>query len=196
MENSSIDMSNINYTKHWHLEEEQATSPGMVLLFLFCFILVILVGCPMLISIVHFEHFGGDPQKRRLSNMILTNVCIFAALYSITFYILLALRIIFGPLYHIIANIGFGAVLLTGGGLAISIIFGLFLKNLDMIKPQFALSLNDDFAYFCLTLLTILFEIVFAAFFCMKMHEIPFYYPFIGESSHIHFEISFIGPSR
>ena len=196
IENSSIDMSNNNFTKHWHLEDEQATSTGMVVLFLLCFILNVLVGCPIFISIVHFEHFGGDPQKRRLSNMILTNICIFAALNIIVIYLLLTLRIIFGPLYHMVVNIGLGAIIFTGGGLAISMMFGLFLRNLEMIKPQFALSLNDNFAYFCLTSVTILFDIVFTAFFCLKMHEIPYYYPFIGESSHIHFEISHINPSR
>ena len=191
-----MNASNLNFTKHWHLEDEQATSPFMAVFFFLNFILVIFVGCPLYLFIVHFEHFGNDPQKRRLSNMILTNICIFTIINLVLWYILLFLRIIFGPLHHILFNILDSIILFMIVGFDISLIFGIALKNLEMIKPNFALSFNDDFGYFLLTSVTILFDILGTAYFCLKMHEIPYYYPFIGESSHIHFEIATINPVR
>ena len=184
-----LNVSNQNFTKHWHLEEEQGTSPGMIVLFIVSFTLVILVGCPLLLSIVHFEHFGNDPQKRRLSNMILTNLCIFTIFQNIFMYICLTFRIIFGPLYHFIVNIIFCAILTMAGGQIASLMFGLILKNLEILKPNFILSLNDYYGYFLLNSATLLFDIPYTLYFSLKMDEIPYYYPMIGESSHIHFEL-------
>ena len=48
-----------------------------------CLTLVVFVGCPLHWGIVHYEWYGGDPQKRSLVNRIIstaTVVNIFIAL--------------------------------------------------------------------------------------------------------------------
>ena len=199
--NETIDMdflnvTNLNWTKHWHLEEEQAASPAMIALFLVSLILIIFVGCPIFLSIVHFEHFGNDPQKRRLSNMILTNLCIFSVIEIMLWYMLLTLRIIFGPLYHTLVEVWLGITIFMTLGFDISLLIGIALKNLEMIMPKFALSLNDNFGYLLLTAVTIMFEIFATAYFSFTLDQNPYYHPFIGETSHIHFEIPHVNPVR
>ena len=193
---SSSSLSSDNFTRHWHLEDDQITSWGMTFLYIICFIIVIFVGCPLSLSIVHFEHFGGDPQKRRLSNMILTNICIFMIFHVTIWYFMLGLRVIFGPLYHTLAAILFSIHTFTLLCLDLSGIFGIVLKNIEMISPRTVLLFNDDFWYSLLTLITMLVSFVVDILLLMDEEWLPYFYGYVGKSSQIHFTLSIINTQR
>ena len=48
-------------------------------------------------SIVYYENFGHDPQKRNLSNMMLSSFCMVLGTGIIISLVLVSIRIIFGP---------------------------------------------------------------------------------------------------
>ena len=188
--------SNNNFTRHWHLEDDQSASWGMTILYFICFIIVLFVGCPLLLSIVHFEQFGGDPQKRRLSNMILSNICIFLIFHVNVWSLMLGLRVIFGPLYHGLAAILFSIHTFTLFCLDLSNLFGLILKNIEMISPKSALLLNDEFCHKLLTIVTIIISFVVDIMLSMDEDWSSFFYGFTGKSSHIHFTTPMVSVER
>ena len=185
-----------NFTRYWHLEDVQSASWGMTILYFICFIIVMFVGCPLSLSIVHFEHYGGDPQKKRLSNMILSNICIFLIFHVTVWNLMLGLRVIFGPLYHGLAAVLFSIHNFTLLCLDISCTFGLILKNIEMISPKSALLFNDEFCHKLLTLLTMMVSITIDVMLSMDEDWSSFFYGLIGKSSHIHFTAPMVTVER
>ena len=185
-----------NFTRHWHLEDVQSASYPMIILYIICFIIVTFVGYPISLSIVHFEHFGGDPQKRRLSNMILSNICMFLIFHVAVWYLMLGMRVIFGPLYHGLAAVVFSIHTFTLLCLDLSGIFGLIMKNIEMISPKSALLINDEFCYKLLTFVTIMVSIVGDIILSMDEDWSPFFYGYTGKSSQIHFETPILDVQR
>ena len=61
-------------------------APVLVLLILF-----------MNLGIVYYEKFGNDPQKRNLSNMMLSSLCMGLGTANILVVVIGSIRIIFGP---------------------------------------------------------------------------------------------------
>ena len=85
-----------DFQPHYHMDEHQSASAIVVVFYFLNLILVSLVGYPLYFAIIHYEQFGGDPQKRSLQNMIYVNGCISSVFLSLTINITLALRIAFG----------------------------------------------------------------------------------------------------
>ena len=54
-----------NYTRHFDASEEQTASTLVTVLFTIQSLLFFVIGYPILFAIIHFEHFSGDPQKKK-----------------------------------------------------------------------------------------------------------------------------------
>ena len=57
-----------------------------------CTSFVLLYGIPLTVGLVHYEKYGGDPQKRSLANRFVSNVCI-CDMISLIFMVALVINI-------------------------------------------------------------------------------------------------------
>ena len=76
MDECLIETCRVNLTRHWSTEIPASTLRGFDIFYWTCDVLIILLGIPLNIGIIHYEWFGGDPQKRSLSNRMTTSFII------------------------------------------------------------------------------------------------------------------------
>ena len=145
--NDSSSFISCNFARLYSVTDLQKASMALIITYCVSSVFVLFVGCPMYLAIVHYEHFGGDSQKRSLANMILTNICIFVILDMITLYFGIGLRIIFGPMYHWLANLLVGTNILFSSCITLTLLFSIVLKNSQLLKPSLTTSLNDKTLY-------------------------------------------------
>ena len=68
-----IEKCQVNVTQHWS-GEIPIQSLRIFDIFFWTFnALIIIFGIPLNIGIIHYEWYGGDPQKRSLSNRIISS---------------------------------------------------------------------------------------------------------------------------
>ena len=122
--------------------------------------------------------------------MTFSNVCFCMAMIQISVVILLGIRTYFGPLPHILAKIGVGFYIFFLVSFQVSIVSCLLFKNLQLLKPQMRLTLDDEFWYAFVCLVTISVSLVQGAHLVWYGEGISLYYILIGESSLLHFSFS------
>ena len=88
-----------NYaTLEFHILEELVTQPkyevstGMIVLYTFLFVFLELLGNFLLICMVHYEKYGMDPQKRTVTNQLLSSICVMMIFFNV-----IIMPFIFGP---------------------------------------------------------------------------------------------------
>ena len=178
-----------DFQPHYHMDEHQSASAIVVVFYFLNLILVSLVGYPLYFAIIHYEQFGGDPQKRSLQNMIYVNGCISSVFLSLTINITLALRIAFGPMYTSLANILCSLIYSLYFMFIITFLTYICIRNVQLIKPNLAASLNDWFWYIILTCSTLIFGFIQAAiFFHAQYKPAPAFAHFVGDAAWSHFE--------
>ena len=95
-------------------------------------------------SIVYYENFGHDPQKRNLSNMMLSSFCMVLGTGIIISLVLVSIRIIFGPFD---ASNSFAFLLIQKLFLNLNLIclleVGIY-KVLAANFPKVIIGINDD----------------------------------------------------
>ena len=150
--------SNLSHFKnHNHVHEEDlSASMPMITLYIANLILLTLIGCPLYLAIIHYERFGCDPQKRSLLNMIFANQCIFQMVGILTLNLFLGIRILMGPLHLRLADPCLATIIFMSSCVNLSTITLLVFGNLQLLKPQIVSSLNDEFWYIIITLVTLL----------------------------------------
>ena len=77
---------------------EAFDSPTIKALTLIIYFVVILIGCPLHFLVIHYEQFGGDPQKRSIFNQIITYISATEILYALVFEHIFLARVLFGCL--------------------------------------------------------------------------------------------------
>ena len=162
---------------------ESASMP-MITLYVSNMILVTLFGSPLYLAIIHYERFGCDPQKRSLLNMIFANQCIFLMVGMLILNLFLGIRIPLGPFHLWLADTCLAMLIFMSSCINLSIITLLLLGNLQLLKPQIVSSINDEFWYIIITLVTLLISFWPAAHFFhaesdQKWH--PLDYLFTGQ---------------
>ena len=145
--NDSSSFISCNFARLYAVTEVQKASMALIITYCVSLVFVLFVGCPMYLAIVHYEHFGGDSQKRSLANMIFTNICIFVILDMMTLYFGIGLRIIVGPMYHWLSNLLVGTNILFSSTITLTLLFSIVLKNSQLLKPSLATSFNDNVLY-------------------------------------------------
>ena len=73
-------------------------SPTFRVLAFFAYILLIPIGCSLLFLMIHYEHFGGDPQKRSIFNQIIGFLAAIELVTGIVTEHIFIARIVFGCL--------------------------------------------------------------------------------------------------
>ena len=155
--NDSSSFISCNFTRLYDVSDVQKTSIGLVITYCVSLFLVLFIGCPLYLAIVHYEHFGEDSQKRSLANMTFTNICIFVILLLMILYFGIGLRITFGPLYHWLASLLLGTKALFVFCIILTLLFSMVLKNLLLLKPSLSTSFNDKSLYIVVSFGTLAF---------------------------------------
>ena len=73
MDECLIETCRVNLTRNWSREIPFSTLRGFDIFYWTCDALIILLGIPLNIGIIHYEWFGGDSQKRSLSNRMMSS---------------------------------------------------------------------------------------------------------------------------
>ena len=76
MENVSLDEHSINVSS-------PAPSAEMMTLYVFLFLIVEILGNFLLLSMITYEKYGMDPQKRTVTNMLLSSICISFIIHNV-----------------------------------------------------------------------------------------------------------------
>ena len=80
MENVSLDENSINLSI-------PAPSAAMMTFYIFTFLIVEIPGNFLLLSIIIFEKYGLDSQKRTVTNQLLSNICYCHAHFDVPSYL-------------------------------------------------------------------------------------------------------------
>ena len=90
MENVSLDEHSINVSS-------PAPSAAMMTFYIFLFLIVEILGNFLLLSMITYEKYGMDPQKRTVTNQLLTSICISFIIHNV-----IAMPIaLFHDIYHL-----------------------------------------------------------------------------------------------
>ena len=68
-----IEKCQVNVTQHWSGEIPIQSLRIFDIFFWTCDAVIIIFGIPVNIGIIHYEWYGGDPQKRSLSNRMMSS---------------------------------------------------------------------------------------------------------------------------
>ena len=77
MDTCIIEKCQINMTEHWSEKIPAVSLEIFDISYWTCAVLMIIFGIPLNIGIINYEWYGGDPQKRSLSNRMISS-CVIA----------------------------------------------------------------------------------------------------------------------
>ena len=69
-------MENISFDDHTMGVNNPTTAAHMMALYVFLFLIVEIPGNLLLVSMIYYEKYGMDPQKRTVTNKLLTSICV------------------------------------------------------------------------------------------------------------------------
>lgn len=149
----------------WFAEHFSRTE--VTVIYLVCGVLGLLVGPPLYLGVILYESRGEDPLKRTLANRLTSSTCFFCCALS-TLNLVNMYRAAIGPVSHPVA------VLFMIGGRATYIIV-LFLVceilvyKCVCLKRKVALIKHEDFWFFYLNLLNVVFAAAVIGFYLTLM---------------------------
>ena len=90
MENVSLDEHSINVSI-------PAPSAEIMIFYIFLFLIVEIPGNFLLLSMITYEKYGMDPQKRNVTNQLLTSICVSFLIHNVIAMPLAMLHRIYHP---------------------------------------------------------------------------------------------------
>ena len=124
---------------------EVFASPPFKIVAVIVYLLLILVGCVLLFLIIHFEQFGGDPQKRSIFNQMFAYLAATELLTTlVTEHIFLA-RVLFGCLPQGLGTTYWFIVIFRASVYAFLFPITAIYKTVRIFSFRRIAGLNDDF---------------------------------------------------
>ena len=115
-------MENISFDEHSMDVNNHTTPAHMMALYVFLFLIVEIPGNLLLLFVICYEKYGMDPQKRTVTNKLLTSICLIFVLQNVIVMPIL----MFHRIYH--------PVLITRCKKRLNgVVAGLFQKDLESI---------------------------------------------------------------
>ena len=103
----------------------------------------------LLLLIIHFEKYGGNPQKRSLVNQLTSYMCAAAFIVLVTKNMLIPIRVIFGCFHPYFGYTSNSCVLVLVACIVMFCIEILLYKLLEVFAYRLVVDLNEDnCAYF------------------------------------------------
>ena len=69
-------MENVSFDEHSMRVDNPLTPSHMMVLYVFLFLIVEIPGNLLLLSMIYYEKYGMDSQKRTVTNKLLTSICV------------------------------------------------------------------------------------------------------------------------
>ena len=90
-------MENISFDDHTMGVNNPTTAAHMMALYVFLFLIVEIPGNLLLLSMICYEKYGMDSQKRTVTNKLLTSICVIFLLQNIVVMPILMFHRIYHP---------------------------------------------------------------------------------------------------
>ena len=91
-------MENISFDEQSMGVNNPTTAVHMMALYVFLFLIVEIPGNLLLLSMIYYEKYGMDSQKRTVTNKLLTSICVIFILQNIIVMPILMFHRIYRPL--------------------------------------------------------------------------------------------------
>ena len=91
-------MENVSFDEHIMGVNNPTTAVHMMALYVFLFLIVEIPGNLLLLSMIYYEKYGMDSQKRTVTNKLLTSICVIFILQNIIVMPILMFHRIYRPL--------------------------------------------------------------------------------------------------
>ena len=131
------------------------------------YILLQTIGCFLILCVIHFERYGDDPQKRSISNRLIS----FAAYFSlIGIWIPQSIyyaRVLYGCLPHFLGEVLIFFRFFVGVGAWSALIVSMIYKCLQIYAFHFTAGLNDEIISMFIEMFLGLFNFLIC---CVKHH--------------------------
>lgn len=102
---SVCSISNVSFLQDDSNFADAFDSPTIKAMTLIIYFVVILIGCLLHFLVIHYEQFGGDPQKRSIFNQIIAFISATEILNALVFEHIFLARVLFGCLPREIATL-------------------------------------------------------------------------------------------
>ena len=135
------------------------------------YILVETIGSFLYLCIIHFERYGGDPQKRSVSNRFISFGAYFALLGIWVGQSICYGRVMFGCLPEILGEVLIFFRVFVAFGAWSSLVITLIYKCMQIYAFHFTARLNDD----VWSLFIKLFLSLFVFLYCCVKHHLGYY---------------------
>ena len=125
------------------------------------YILKVPIGCTLLFLVLHFEQFGGDPQKRSIFNQIVAFLAAFEFLSVLTSENLVIARVFLGCMPNIFGTLIWFCLI---GKNAIGTLFLMVASTYKMSRLYFfkrIASLNDNFVSLFILLASVMHSLIY-----------------------------------
>ena len=90
-------MENVSFDEHSTFVNNRTTRPQMMALYVFLFLIVEIPGNFLLLSMITYEKYGMDSQKRTVTNQLLSSICVSFMIQNIIVVPILMLHRIHHP---------------------------------------------------------------------------------------------------
>ena len=90
-------MENVSFDEHSMGVDTPPTASHMMVLYVFLFLIVEIPGNLLLLSMIYYEKYGMDSQKRTVTNKLLTSICVIFLLQNVIVMPILMFHRIYHP---------------------------------------------------------------------------------------------------
>jgi hypothetical protein len=90
-------MENVSFDEHSMRVDNPLTPSHMMVLYVFLFLIVEIPGNLLLFSMICYEKYGMDSQKRTVTNKLLTSICVVFILQNVIVMPILMFHRIYHP---------------------------------------------------------------------------------------------------
>ena len=90
-------MENVSFDEHSMGSDNPPISAHMMVLYVFLFLIVEIPGNLLLLSMICYEKYGMDSQKRTVTNKLLTSICVISLLQNVIVMPILMFHRIYHP---------------------------------------------------------------------------------------------------
>ena len=125
------------------------------------YILKVPVGCTLLFLVIHFEQFGGDPQKRSIFNQIFAYMAAIKIIGVLLIQNLFTIRVFFGCMPDVLGTVIWFSMIFENVIVLLLLMVASTYKMLRLYFFNRMACLNDDFFSIFILLVTITISMIF-----------------------------------
>ena len=146
---------------------EAFDTPPLKVVTLIIYFLLVPIGCLLHFLVIHYEQFGGDPQKRSIFNQIIAYIAAFEILNALVSEHILVMRVFYGCLPIEIATLHWFSVNFKNSVVVTFITVSLMYRTMRIFSFKRVAGLNDKVVSIFILLATALNNFLYVVMYCM-----------------------------